>query len=95
MYKYKVMPDNPCYYSDTDSVFLEKPLDDKYISSELGKLKLEYIAEKAIFLGPKNYYVKKQNGEEISKIKGYSDNINFNEWRNLLVKDFKLSIPRY
>lgn len=78
MYQYKNIPNNKCYYSDTDSVFLEQPLDDKYISNELGKMKLEYIAEKAIFLGPKNYYVKKLNGDEISKIKGYSNNISYN-----------------
>lgn len=35
------------------------PQDNKYISNELGKLK--YIAEKVIFLGLKNYYIKKQN----------------------------------
>lgn len=40
MYQYKVIPNNQCYYSETYSLFWEKPLDDKYISSELGKILL-------------------------------------------------------
>jgi hypothetical protein len=29
--------DNPCYYTDTDSLFIKYPLEDKYVGQELGK----------------------------------------------------------
>ncbi len=35
------LPDNKCYYSYTDSVVLEKPLDPKYVGDELGQFKFE------------------------------------------------------
>ena len=45
------------FYSDTDSISNNKPLVDSLVNiSELGKLKLENIADKAIFLAPKVYH---------------------------------------
>jgi hypothetical protein len=44
------------YYTDTDSLYFDGPLDDSFISStELGKLKLEGTWDDAIFLSPKVY----------------------------------------
>lgn len=31
------------YYTDTDSIFIDKPLDPSFIEPEIGKMKLEYI----------------------------------------------------
>jgi hypothetical protein len=41
------------YYSDTDSVYFDNPLPDSFIDSTiLGKMKLEGIWDKALFLSP-------------------------------------------
>jgi hypothetical protein len=37
---------------------------------ELGKLKLEYVANKAIFLAPKCYCLQLEDGQIIWKVKG-------------------------
>lgn len=61
MYNFKNIKDNKCYYTDTDSIFLEKKLDEKYIGVELGKFKLEYELESAYFIAPKVYYVRRKD----------------------------------
>jgi len=38
-------------YSDTDSIAIDQPLPDDMISNELGKMKLEYIFQRAVYLG--------------------------------------------
>jgi len=45
------------YYSDTDSIAidLDRPLNLKFIGPELGKMKLEHVFDKAVFLAPKVY----------------------------------------
>jgi len=45
-------------YSDTDSVICSEPLPQAMLGKGLGELKLEYTAEKAIFLAPKVYALK-------------------------------------
>lgn len=39
MMKYKTLSDNDAYYTDTDSIFLSKPLPDEMIGDELGQMK--------------------------------------------------------
>lgn len=47
---------NNLYYADTDSLILDAPLEEKYISNKLGDLKLEYNKiERGYFLGNKFY----------------------------------------
>ena len=70
MYDFKNIKGNECYYTDTDSIFVKKKLDDKYIGNSLGEFKLEYEIEKAMFIAPKVYYVKKKSGEEKVTLKG-------------------------
>jgi hypothetical protein len=54
MYPYISLPG--CYYTDTDSVVLDKPLPEDEVSSyELGKLKLEHKVVEGYFLAPKCY----------------------------------------
>ena len=45
------------YYTDTDSIFTNVHLPEDMVNSELGAMKLEYIACNAIFLAPKVYGV--------------------------------------
>ena len=70
MNDYLTIPNNPPYYTDTDSVYLPKPLPDFMVSStELGKMKLEHEFEEALFIAPKLYLLKTKN-KTIIKSKG-------------------------
>jgi hypothetical protein len=76
------------YYTDTDSIFTD--LDPSLIDHKiLGKLKLEYFCEEAVFLGPKSYCLKTNKGL-ITKIKGLknTDNLTIQDFKDLLEKDF-------
>ena len=82
--------DYDCYYSDTDSIFISKPLPDNLIGSEIGQFKNELlekcnppIIKQAYFLGIKQYaywyYDKNNNKIEKSVIAGVQrDTIPFN-----------------
>lgn len=59
------------FYSDTDSVFTSKPLPSHMCDPNvLGKWKLEYECDDAIFCAPKVYWLKKSDGTESMKFKG-------------------------
>nr|AYE93222.1 DNA polymerase [Termitomyces sp.]AYE93270.1 DNA polymerase [Termitomyces sp.] len=69
--KYKNIKGNKLIYSDTDSVLMEKPLDSELISStDLGKLKLEYVISEGYFIAPKFYGFKDVLGNTVLKTKG-------------------------
>jgi hypothetical protein len=90
MSQFKNNPDFTLYYSDTDSAYFDKPLPDHLVDPNgLGKLKLEYICKKAIFLAPKVYYLETIDNKVIYKVKGLSHDINLNknDFENLLYKD--------
>jgi spore cortex formation protein SpoVR/YcgB (stage V sporulation) len=56
MSQFKNNPNFKLYYTDTDSAYIDRALPDYMVSNtELGKLKLENICNKAIFLAPKFY----------------------------------------
>lgn len=65
------------FYSDTDSISIDKPLPDNMISNELGKMKLEYIFDKAVYISPKVYGGITSDGKQIIKAKGYKNNQQF------------------
>jgi len=65
------------FYSDTDSIAIDKPLDDNLIGKELGKMKLEYIFDKGVYLSPKVYGGITSDGKEIIKAKGYKNKDQF------------------
>jgi hypothetical protein len=97
MSQFKNNPLFNLYYTDTDSYYFDSPLPDSFVSStELGKLKLEGIYTKALFLGPKFYALRTQEGKEIIKIKGLTSdaiskyNISIDLLSNLLMKNSKL-----
>ena len=78
------------YYSDTDSIFTDSELDESLIDSKvLGKLKLENICNKAIFLTPKVYCLKTIDGNLITKVKGLTQNVKLTmeDFENLLIKN--------
>jgi hypothetical protein len=82
------------YYTDTDSIYTDSKLDEKFIDSKiLGKLKLEYICDEAIFLGPKSYCLKTEKGL-ITKVKGLKDtsSLDIKDFKNLLIRDHKIEL---
>jgi DNA polymerase type B, organellar and viral len=72
MTKFKNSPDFNLYYSDTDSIVIDHPLDSKLVGNKLGLLKLECEINRAVFLAPKVYGMVTSTNEEIIKIKGIS-----------------------
>jgi hypothetical protein len=81
------------YYKDTDCVFIDKPLPEHMVSNtELGKVKLEHIIRKGIFLSPKVYYLETDNNT-IIKVKGLNTKelkLTKEDFQSLLNKDVQL-----
>ena len=72
------------YYSDTDSVFLQSPLNSSMLGKGLGKFKQEYggLIKKAIFPGPK-LYILDTIGGNVTKAKGYSGKLSMSDYSEL------------
>ena len=79
------------YYSDTDSIIIDKPLKQGIIGTDLGQFKLEYVIERAVFLAPKVYGFITDQGEEIIKVKGLKSDalkdLHVSDLEELLIKD--------
>ena len=79
------------YYSDTDCAVVDKPLPSFMVGEALGQLKLEYVIDKAVFLAPKVYALITEDGNQVVKVKGITNEIitelDFNTLENLLYKD--------
>nr|AWX52929.1 hypothetical protein [Lactarius sp. (in: basidiomycete fungi)] len=89
MSQFKNNPNFKLYYSDTDSIYIDKALPNEFISqTELGKLKLENILTKGIFLAPKTYSLLTKDDDLIYKVKGLSHEIGLtmDDFNNLLFK---------
>jgi len=91
MSQFKTMKDITLYYSDTDSIDIDKPLPDEFIGSRLGLMKLEHIFDEAVFLAPKVYGGRTSTYEYV-KVKGLKNPITFEELKPLLVKDSRIVI---
>lgn len=70
MYDFKNLKGSKCYYTDTDSLYLEKPLDDKYVCKDFGQFKLECKVKEAKFISSKVYEVVDENGYRKTVFKG-------------------------
>lgn len=63
------------YYTDTDSIVCDIQLDNKIVDPNLlGKLKLEHIVKKGIFISGKTYCLIDNDESEIKKAKGLNSN---------------------
>jgi DNA polymerase type B, organellar and viral len=90
MSQFKNNPKINLYYSDTDSIYTDSDIDESLISeTELGKLKLENVCKKAIFLSPKVYCLETIEGKIVYKVKGLKHEIELtmNDFELLLNKD--------
>jgi DNA polymerase type B, organellar and viral len=89
MSQFKNNPNFTLYYSDTDSIYINTPLSNEFVDEKiLGKMKLEYILEDAIFLAPKVYYLETEDNEVIYKVKGLKHEV------ELTMKDFELLLNK-
>ena len=98
MSKVKNQPDFDLYYTDTDSIIINKPLPSTLVGSALGQFKLEYEIKEAVFLAPKVYGFITTDDKSIIKIKGVSSeamsNLSVADLAKLLVKDSTLMIKQ-
>jgi hypothetical protein len=93
MSQFKNNQDYNLYYTDTDSIYIDKELPSDLVSDKvLGKLKLEHIAKKAIFLAPKLYSLLTENNNVIYKCKGLNHDVklSLNDFESLLSKNYSL-----
>ena len=58
------------YYSDTDSIVTNIPLDNELVSPDLGKFELEHTIKRAYFISSKTYCLITKFGTPIIKAKG-------------------------
>ncbi|KAH6556220.1 hypothetical protein KP509_1Z195900, partial [Ceratopteris richardii] len=69
MYPFISLPG--CHYTDTDSVVLDKPLEESLVCSKsLGKLKLEFLVSEGYFLAPKCYALALSQDKHIIRFRG-------------------------
>jgi DNA polymerase type B, organellar and viral len=89
MSQFKNNPKINLYYTDTDSIYTDSELPTDFISDTvLGKLKLENICKKVIFLAPKMYYLETIDDKVIYKVKGLKHEVDLtkDDFENLLNK---------
>jgi hypothetical protein len=98
MTQFKNNPKFDLYYTDTDSIDINKPLPDKYIGKELGLMKLEYNFNEATFLAPKVYgglyFDNNKQLKSITKVKVFKNKIDYLEINSLLNKDTNLKLDQ-
>ena len=92
MSKFKNMENYTLYYSDTDSIVLDRPLPQEYVGDELGQFKLEYIFDEAVFLCPK-VYGGINSDFELVRVKGLRNPVKFDLLKTLLKKGSSLQSP--
>lgn len=78
------LSDNPCFYTDTDSVILQNPLPENMVGRGLGQMKLEHIIRQGIIIAPKTYALKTQDGNLITRAKGLSIKMTWENYQALL-----------
>ena len=89
---FKNMEDINIYYSDTDSICTDTPLDPKYVGGELGQFKLEHQFDEAVFLAPKVWGGKNKYYETV-KVKGLKNPVKYDLLKTLLKKGNSLQNP--
>jgi hypothetical protein len=89
-----ILKNNPLFklfYSDTDSIVINKQLPSYMVGEELGQFKLEYVINRAVYLAPKVYGFIDENGNEIVKVKGVAKehlkDFHIQDLEKLLFKD--------
>jgi DNA polymerase type B, organellar and viral len=99
MTQFKNRSDYNLYYTDTDSVVVDRPLQQDMVGDSLGQLKLEHEIEKAVFIAPKVYGFLTENNKQILKVKGVKSEvlqsrIDLKDLTALLVKDSSMELTQ-
>lgn len=104
MCPFKHIKDNECLYTDTDCAHLLKPLAPEFVGSGLGKMKLEHVFSKSVYLAPKCYgglyhpELSKdkiiKEGPQLVKVKGLKNPVSYYDLELLLFKDSKLEVEQ-
>jgi hypothetical protein len=71
------------YYTDTDSVVLNKPLPEEMIGNEISKFKFEHKIKNGLFVVPKLYLLITDNNKIIVKGRSIGSDLNnskYNEY---------------
>jgi hypothetical protein len=96
---FKTLSSVKLYYTDTDSIDIDKELDSSLIGSKLGQMKLEDVFKESVYIAPKVYGGIGEKGSsydkeiyELVKAKGYKNRILFTEVKSLLNKDSVLEL---
>ena len=72
------------YYTDTDSIVTNIPLDNELVGKDLGQFKLENKVKEGYFISSKTYCLVLYDGSVIIKAKGLnSSSITLNDFRNM------------
>ena len=94
MSKYKNIPKNRLFYTDTDSAVMEFPLPEYLVGNKLGKFVLEKEYAEFIGLAPKVYGGILTDGTEFTKIKGFKNKVSFTDLKSLLIENKSLSLEQ-
>lgn len=94
MSTFKNNPGYNLYYTDTDSIFIDKELDPRLVNSNLGNMKLEYKFTDSIFLAPKVYAGMTDDNLKICKVKGFTgaNELTLEDFTKLLYKNSHFSL---
>ena len=93
MSQFKNNPDYTVFYSDTDSLIVDKYLPEDVVDNKkLGLYKLEDEYLLFIALGPKVYGALNKNGKSYTKIKGFKDKISLEALESLLNENNSLDL---
>lgn len=85
MSQFKNSNDFNLYYSDTDSIIIDKPLPTDKVGKDIGLMKLENTLAEGVFIAPKVYGgIISDSLTEFTKVKGFKDNIEYNDLKSLL-----------
>lgn len=90
MSRFKNNPNFTLHYSDTDSAYISSMLPESDMSNTiLGKMKLEHICTRGIFLAPKVYCLVTEDGQFISRVKGLTKDVtlSLSDFESLLIEN--------
>lgn len=86
MSQLKINTEYNLFYTDTDSIVIDKPLENDMVdSTSLGLMKLENNYLEFVALSPKVYGGITVKKNEITKVKGYKDIVSFETLKSLIV----------
>nr|YP_010691074.1 DNA polymerase [Phellinus igniarius]WBU93175.1 DNA polymerase [Phellinus igniarius] len=92
---FKNHPDFILYYTDTDSIFLNKRLPAEFESTkQLGLFKLEKVLRKFVALGPKVYGGVDRDGLEFTKVKGLKTKVTVAQLEELLRENNSINVSQ-